>query len=164
LVLEPMSPAFVTERYLGWLRDPEVTRFLSSRDYSIDQLGAYVAERSERDDVRFWAVCESGPGNHIGNVKLEPIDWVAGNAVFGLMIGEKSAWGKGYASETTSLVVEYAFEDLSLRRVELGVELENQAAVRAYQKAGFRIAREVTYASPTSNGSMGKFVLEICKE
>jgi RimJ/RimL family protein N-acetyltransferase len=54
------------------------------------------------------------------------------------MIGEKDCWNKGYGTEATALVLDYAFTALGLHNVMLRAYAYNQAGIRAYQKAGFR--------------------------
>ena len=134
-----MSQKFVTETYVSWLKDPEVTKFLQSRDQSLKELSAYVAHRECDPNVRFWAIVSNETSAHIGNVKLEPIDWSAKSAVFGMLLGDRAYWGRGIGSEVTRLVVEHAFEGLGLEKIELGVEKDNAAAIRVYEKAGFRV-------------------------
>ena len=74
----------------------------------------------------------------IGSTGLSQIDLRNQNASFGMMIGEKSAWGKGYGTEATRLVVRYAFEELHLNRVQLHVYAYNLRGIRVYEKVGFR--------------------------
>lgn len=74
----------------------------------------------------------------IGSTGLSQIDLRNQNASFGTMIGEKSAWGKGYGTEATRLVVRYAFEELHLNRVQLHVYAYNLRGIRVYEKVGFR--------------------------
>ena len=57
--------------------------------------------------------------------------------MFHITIGEKDAWGLGYGSEATALMLEHAFERLGLHRVALSVFAFNERAIRAYRKAGF---------------------------
>jgi len=85
------------------------------------------------------AVIDKESGEHIGNVKLGPIQWVHRSAIFGIMIGEKSFWGRGVGREATRLTVEYGFERLNLNRIDLGVFAEHEAGVRCYQKLGFKV-------------------------
>jgi RimJ/RimL family protein N-acetyltransferase len=85
------------------------------------------------------AIVEKKSGQHIGNMKLGPIDWVHRRAVFGILIGEKKFWGRGIGQEVTRLAVEYAFVRLNLNRVSLGVFAEHEPAVHCYEKIGFRV-------------------------
>ncbi len=74
----------------------------------------------------------------IGNVSLGAIDHRHGTATFGIAIGEPDARGKGYGTETTRLMLDYAFTALGLHNVMLTVYAFNLQAIRTYQKAGFR--------------------------
>jgi diamine N-acetyltransferase len=55
-----------------------------------------------------------------------------------IMIGEPSSRGKGYGSEATRLILDFAFTSLSLSNVILRVDEFNLGAIRAYEKAGFK--------------------------
>jgi diamine N-acetyltransferase len=64
------------------------------------------------------------------------------------MIGERDFHGKGFGTETTQLVLDYAFTILGLHNVLLKVFDYNQAGINAYKKAGFKEIgrrREVKY-------------------
>ena len=73
----------------------------------------------------------------IGTTSLE-IDRVNRCATFGILIGEPDARGKGYGTEATRLVLDYAFTVQGLHSVGLTVFEYNLAGRRAYQKAGFK--------------------------
>ena len=62
-----------------------------------------------------------------------------GSVLFHITIGERDAWGRGLGTETTQLMLAHAFERLALHRVGLTVFSYNTRAIRAYEKAGFRI-------------------------
>ena len=74
----------------------------------------------------------------IGSVGLNQIDFQHRSASLGMMIGEKSEWGKGYGTEATRLVVRYAFGELHLNRVQLHAYEYNLRGIRVYEKVGFR--------------------------
>jgi len=139
IYLRPLDRADINETYLSWLNDPEVNRFLEAglSTHTLSSLEQYYEQVAGSADTRFMAVVEENTDLHIGNVKLEPINWTHRTAVFGIMIGNKSKWGKGYGTEATRLAVEYAFGDLDLRKVSLGVMVKNVAAIKTYQRLGF---------------------------
>jgi RimJ/RimL family protein N-acetyltransferase len=66
------------------------------------------------------------------------VDHYNRTATFGILIGEKDCWGKGYGTEATRLVLDYAFTGLGLHNVMLNVFANNERAIRAYRRAGFR--------------------------
>lgn len=139
--LRPLEQTDINERYQGWLNDPEVTRYLEVGTFptTVGDLEKFYANISaSRSDV-ILAVIEKQSQRHIGNVKLGPISWIHRCATLGIMIGEKECWGKGMGAEATRLMVEYGFYKLNLRRIDLGVFAEHDAAVRSYEKIGFKI-------------------------
>lgn len=50
---------------------------------------------------------------------------------------DHSVWGKGLGTEITQIVLQYAFEELKLHRVDLRVIEYNQRAIACYEKCGF---------------------------
>jgi [ribosomal protein S5]-alanine N-acetyltransferase len=141
VILRPLERADLNERYLSWLNDPEVTRYTETGTFpstAEDLESYYRGVTGSKNDV-ILAVVDKKSGRHVGNVKLGPIHWVHRRATFGILIGEKDFWGKGIGLEATRLMVEYGFQRLNLRRIDLGVFAEHDAAVRCYEKAGFKV-------------------------
>ena len=93
-------------------------------------------------------ICRSEDKEPIGETALFRIDWVGRMAIFYIGIANKDNWAKGYGSETTSLMVDYAFNTLNLNRIQLHVAVKNDTAVKVYKKTGFKIEgtlREAMY-------------------
>ncbi len=65
------------------------------------------------------------------------VEWSHGNAWFGIGLGDRAYWSKGYGTEAARLTLRYAFTELNLQRVSLTVLEGNARAQRAYTKAGF---------------------------
>lgn len=122
-----------------WTDDREVTRFLFRGAFpaNLEQLERDYDSQIHSDKEIEFAVIENESDSHIGVSGLHSINWVARSAECRTFIGEKAAWGKGYGTETTQLVVAYGFEILNLHRIWLGVNAEHHAAVRTYEKVGF---------------------------
>lgn len=59
------------------------------------------------------------------------------NAYIGIRL-VNSAWGQGLAKQAVSWVINYAFEELSLHRLEAAIEPDNISSVKLFEKAGFR--------------------------
>mgnify|MGYP001809853298 CR=1 FL=1 len=76
---------------------------------------------------------------HIGNIKIDPIHNKYGIGEYGILIGDKSEWGKGYAKEASKCIIDYCFRVLRLRKINLGVVIENQSALMLYKSLGFEI-------------------------
>jgi len=128
-----------TEEYASWLNDKEVNHYLETRVATREDLEKYIEEKNKSDEALFLGIFSIDTDEHIGNIKLEPIDFEKKQGTIGILIGNKKYWGKGVGTEATKLLVDYAFRELSLEEVNLGVILENKAAIRVYEKVGFEI-------------------------
>jgi RimJ/RimL family protein N-acetyltransferase len=90
-----------------------------------------------------WAIHEAATDRLIGSTALTDVTGQERrSALFRIVIGEKDAWGHGYGTEATRLVVEEAFERLGLAEVRLEVFRHNTRAIAAYRRVGFRITGE----------------------
>jgi diamine N-acetyltransferase len=107
------------------------------RPMTADAETAWYDDIATSNDIVFL-IRDRLSGEPIGTSSLMEIDFRNRNAMFGIYIGEAAARGKGYGSETTRLVLDYAFNLLGLNSVRLGVAAFNPAGIRAYTKAGFR--------------------------
>jgi RimJ/RimL family protein N-acetyltransferase len=126
--------------YQHWLNDFEVARTLmiQMRSVTLEAEEAWYDRitKSQRDVV--FAIYERTGLRPIGNTGLHNIDHFNRTADFGILIGEKACWGKGYGTESTRLMLDYAFSTLGLHNILLQAFDYNQRGMRAYEKAGFR--------------------------
>lgn len=95
-----------------------------------------VTARKESEVV--FLIYEQSSGRPIGITGLGEVDKRNRTADFGISIGEPDSRGKGYGTETTRLVLDYAFTGMGLHNVLLTVFEYNLPAIRAYTKAGFK--------------------------
>ena len=98
----------------------------------------YEGRAKESENHVMFTSYERETGRPIGNTALHDLDHRNGSASFGIMIGEPDCRGRGYGTETTSLMLDYAFTALGLRNVMLTVFAFNPGGLRAYEKAGFK--------------------------
>ncbi len=129
------------ETYQRWVSDLHVVRSLMlpnmpmTRELEEQWLDHAL---TNTDDAGFTIYIRE-TGQPIGNTGLHSIDLRHGTANFGIVIGEKEAWNQGYGTETTRLLLSYGFDVLGLKNIMLEVYSINPGAIRAYEKAGFRI-------------------------
>lgn len=65
------------------------------------------------------------------------VDLIHSEAWVGIGIGERDFWGKGYGTDMMKLCLQYAFTELNVYRVSLGLHAYNPRALKSYEKAGF---------------------------
>jgi RimJ/RimL family protein N-acetyltransferase len=97
------------------------------------------AERaaSARDSLTLAIVIRED-GRHIGNVALQQIHPVYRSAEFSIMLGDKSAWGHGYASEAGRLICGHGFSALNLSRIGCGTFANNTAMQKLAAHLGMK--------------------------
>ena len=83
------------------------------------------------------AICLTENSQHIGNIYLRNIDWIARHGELRILIGEPDQRSKGYGQAAIRLLIKHAFQDLGLLRLYLFVLEDNKAALRAYETCGF---------------------------
>ena len=139
--LRPVDLDDVEGDYLRWVNDSSVTQYMGTLCFPTTKtaLRQYIEKQIGDRDVVFFAVVENENGKHIGNAKLGPIDWINRRTSFGRMVGDRSYWGKGYGTEITKLLLEYAFLVLNLNKVTGAVSVENEGSIRSNLKAGFSV-------------------------
>jgi RimJ/RimL family protein N-acetyltransferase len=94
-----------------------------------------------------WAIHDEG-GHHIGGAGIHNIDWIHRSGGTGIVIGDETAWGKGYGRETMALRTRYAFEELGLNRLTSECFVENEASSRCLAATGYKklgIARQARW-------------------
>ena len=139
--LRPLRVEDVGPHYVRWMNDPEINRFLESRfrSWSHDDLVVFVRDHAGRRDAFIFAILEKASGRHVGNIKVGPVASAHGTASVGLLIGERSCWGKGYGTDAIRLACDYSFCTLRLRRLTAGAYATNTGALAAFRKAGFAV-------------------------
>ena len=108
------------------------------RAVTIEQATASYESWAVGDDAYWFAIYERSSGRIIGPTDLFELDRRARTCTFGILIGEADARGKGYGTETASLMLDYAFTALGFHSVMLTTDAFNLAGQAAYRKAGFK--------------------------
>jgi len=137
LIFEPLSTAHVSENYVSWLNDPEVFKYLETGGNLTVPLLQEFLEGVEKKNILFWAIILKEGNKHIGNIKIDPVNNRHGLGEYGILIGDKSEWGKGFAKEASLAVINFCFNDINLRKITLGVVKDNIGAYTLYKNLGF---------------------------
>lgn len=159
--LKHLKNSDASEEYCSWLNNKEVNKYLETRETSIKDLKSYIRDKNASKDTLFFGIFYNKNNKHIGNIKLEPINPMEGKAALGLLIGNKDYWGKGIGTEATKLLIQYAFDNLKINEINLGVISENKAAIRVYEKAGLKIRKTEKKAIKHGDKKYDKVIMSI---
>lgn len=137
LVYEPLGLNHLSDKYVNWMNDRAVNIYMESGgDYTIKKLKSFLLDQ-EKKEIFFWAIIRRDTKKHIGNIKIDPINSEDKSGEYGIMIGDKSEWGKGYANEASTTLINYCFNEIGLNKINLGVNRSNNNALKLYDKLGF---------------------------
>ncbi len=124
-----------------WYRDAELARLTrySLRPMSDEDIDRFFHTRLMSPEHVGYAITVRDTDRLIGSTTFSNLDPDNSSTLFHISIGEPDAWGYGYGTEATELMLWLAFERIGLHRVALSVFAFNGRAIRAYEKAGFTI-------------------------
>lgn len=137
--LVPMEPTADAEPAYRWLNDPEVTYFMfyGQRPLNLEQTRKFLESQNSEAENMVFTITDKKNGSKIGLAGLYGIDWISRRCEYRILIGEKSAWGRGYGTEVTELLTWFGFDRLNMNRIDLGVTALNEGAIKAYRHAGY---------------------------
>ena len=94
------------------------------------------ARKRKKDDYSFGIELKA---EHviIGGIGIHHIDKYHGRAEIGYWLGQ-DYWRKGYGSEALKAILNFAFKELKLRRLEAGVYVGNPSSGKLLEKYGFK--------------------------
>ena len=126
--------------FVRWFADAETTRYLSTRaPFSKAQEEKWFESMVEQQGKRqyHFVICLLADDRAIGTAGFHHVNQEDGHATFGISIGEKAEWSKGYGTDALRAICDFGFGQLRLERIELDVYITNLRAQRSYEKAGF---------------------------
>lgn len=141
--LAAFDPEEMSKAFPRWYRNSEYARLLNMSSHPMQSSRAtakWMEEEVGEISVAsyFFSIRALAEDTLIGELGLDVVDWSGRDAFVGLGIGEPDYWSKGYGTDVMNVLLRYAFTELNLKRVSLGVFEYNPRAIRSYEKAGFR--------------------------
>lgn len=157
-----------TEFYRRNVNDPDVRRLLRNVDpknsHVVEaEFEQYSGQSEDGEEGHGFVICAAteeadgadaddsdvaeGPTTPVGSIGIWSIDHINGTAWMGAWV-DPDYHGRGYAPRGAALVVDFAFEELNLNRVQTGVYEPNCASQRVMEKLGFEregIARQAIF-------------------
>jgi RimJ/RimL family protein N-acetyltransferase len=128
--------------FVRWFADAETTRHLAVRapfSEAMEEEWFKGVVEGQGEKQYHFVICLVGDGRSIGTADLRDLDFENGVAAFGISIGEKGEWSKGYGTDALLAICDFGFGQLRLERIWLDVYEPNARARRSYEKAGFTL-------------------------
>ncbi len=126
--------------YQRWGNDlPTVrTQGGAPRPLTAEGVAAWYERAATGEQATWFTIYEHATWRPLGTTHLKDLDWRNRTAEFGIAIGETDCRGRGYGTEATRLMLDYAFTALGLHSLMLTVYPFNISGLRAYEQAGFK--------------------------
>lgn len=123
---------------MKYIRPIQESRQQTQRD--LDKMLTYY---DDEDTIGYLAAEERATGAFIGSFALRDLDGTD-KTELGYRL-HKAFWGKGYATEGSQALIQYAFEKLNLKDLVAVVKPEHVASQRVLEKCGFEYQRLAFY-------------------
>jgi RimJ/RimL family protein N-acetyltransferase len=135
------DPVVSAAAFSQWNRNDEYYRLLDTDPpvlWSKKMIQSWQEkELDEESKEYFFHVRTLADDRLVGFVALWGPEWSHAGTWVGIGLGDRADWGKGYGSDAMHLALRYAFTELNMRRITLGVFEYNPRAIRSYEKNGF---------------------------
>ena len=163
--LDPLTHEH-TELLVELDSDPEVLRFIFGRALTRDEVvDTYLPRRTRPDaDARglgFWVGFAHETDAFLGWWCLSVDDADAGAAELGYRV-RRDAWGRGYATEGSRVLLAHAFDTVGLERVWADTMAVNAGSRRVMEKLGLQLVRSYVgdWPHPIEGWEQGEVVYE----
>lgn len=135
--LKTLHTEDVNQRYVDWLNNGEVNKFLEVRHSksTIESTKSFVRNFDNRVNYLF-GIYDKFSDSHIGNSALY-LDTNHNTANFGFLIGEKEYWGKKASLESCFMLFIFCFDHIKVRKVWGGVYSNNIGSLFNYKQLNF---------------------------
>jgi RimJ/RimL family protein N-acetyltransferase len=128
--------------YLSWLNDIDVVRSIASPALLAPKGPEFVEDsfkRFTRPECRGFFIRFAPDNAFIGTVKLDQISEYTRSAWDGIMIGDRRYYGRGIAPKVYRILLAYAFNVLSLRRISGGCNGKNIPMIKTFQRLDYTL-------------------------
>lgn len=127
------------EKTVKWRNDLEIKTSTMSHPFPItseQEQEWYKRKLNSLDNSTIiFTIITASHNETIGFIHLNEINWLNRNCYFGIVIGDRDSWGKGYGKEAVGLIIEYGFKNLNLHKIYCYV-LEDHPALKTYLSLG----------------------------
>jgi RimJ/RimL family protein N-acetyltransferase len=131
----------IAPTYLSWLNDLEVVTPIGSPELlapkDINFIKSSFARFTAPNCLGFFIWLPEAK-KYVGTAKLDKLNNANSSAEIGIMIGDKSEWGKGIASVVYKILIAHCFNELQLHRIWGGTDANNHAMRKTFLKLGFK--------------------------
>lgn len=129
-----------TNHILEWENDPDLWEVTSTPGpFTKAEIIEFIQSSTnvfEQNQMR-WIICLKEQDTPIGALDLFDYNSAKRSAGIGILIGDKSRRGMGYAGDSLTSFIEFAFDTLPLQKLHCLVHIDNEPSIRIFEKNKF---------------------------
>jgi ribosomal-protein-alanine N-acetyltransferase len=137
LKLQILTKENISNKYIDWLNDSEITRYTGLRNIVNDRkmVEDYIDLSLNSKNEYLYGVYHQG--YHVGNVKIGPIIWNDRSSDISYFLGEKNLWGNGIITNVITSLCSFCRDTLGIEKLNAGVMDKNIGSIKILEKCGF---------------------------
>ena len=132
----------ISKKYLNWMNDLKVHKYTEQKytKHSLINIKRFVMEKNKSKNEFLYGIIlkKKQLGVHIGNIKLGPINFAHKTGEISYFIGEKSLWGKGYATLVIKEIIKIA-KKKGLKKIKASLYEMNIGSKKILEKNNFKL-------------------------
>lgn len=127
---------------LEYINDPEVGGYLTPDvpyPMTLHEEEKWFESLTAVSDTYRFAIETLEDHKFIGGCSIIGVDWKNSVATIGIFIGSKDHRSKGYGTDAMKVLLNFIFMQMDINKVRLIVYSYNIAAIKCYERCGFRV-------------------------
>lgn len=164
VALTPLMPEDMPLLF-DWINDREQVLFNSNyKPVHWEQHKEWFEAIQQRADMVVFGIHLHETNKLIGSCQLHGIHQIHRSAELQIRLGDISERGHGYGSDAVRLLLDFGFKDLNLNRIYLHVFPANVAAIKTYEKTGFKHEGLLRQSAFIDNNYVDMIIMSILRE
>jgi RimJ/RimL family protein N-acetyltransferase len=152
---------------LDFINDPEINKNLTPDipyPMTLEEEEKWFERITAISDTYKFAIETLEDKKLIGGCSINTVDWKNSVATIGIFIGSKDYRGKGYGIDAVELLISFVFMQMNINKIKLTVYSYNKAAIRCYERCGFKIEGVLRQEIYSDGQYFDKLVMGLLRE
>lgn len=154
-IIKPISYNEINKKYISWLNDEEVNKYLETRhSEQTENLAVnYINNLRSLDNCDMFSIFDRETNCHIGNVTITSFNNNNNGSVdFGIMIGDRMSRSIGIGAEVIISFIDFLFSFELIERISAGAASQNLKSCKTLESIGFKKEGVIRNIFPLNNG------------
>jgi len=136
VLLRKFTQSDITPEYISWLNDPEVVQFSNQRFIQHTEYSCRLYFDNFANSTNLFLSVSTRVGNVPIGTMTAYVSPYHGTVDIGILLGNKSVWGKGYGQDAWSLLVDWFIKIKKIRKITAGTLSVNKSMIRIMERSG----------------------------